>query len=405
MNCVSTSLAACLVLVVAAGWRQGATTEPKPLAGNPPPVYPSEARSDAVIGRVDVRASVGKDGKVTDVEVDEATPADYPLKEAAVKAVKSWRFEPALASGSPAPGAYKASFAFALKDPVLQSWFNVGASPIVTAGESVTLKKASGWARTARWFSDFELDCEFRILEPRSRAGLLVRARPATEDDRSSYRINLSDAVDGAEALGRIVSNRTRFREPRATEDAFNESQLASTVKPVGEWQTLKVLASNDEIRTAVNGVPVATVRVSERTGHLGFDAADGRVEVRNVRVQRRDRYVESLPASGGDVEYVNAPGQEKPPKGSVVPPKLLRSVKTDYSFEAMRRGSRGTIFVEAIVLKDGSVGPIHITKSLDLDLDQSAVAAIRQFSFAPATKDGQSIAYRLEFEMTFRLR
>jgi periplasmic protein TonB len=408
MNCASMCLTTVVVaLATTAGWwPQGPTTEPKPLAGNQPPLYPPEAREDAVIGRVAVRATIGKDGKVKEVDIEEATPTDYRFKEAAIKAVKAWRFDPALASGSPATGVYKVAFTFAPKDPVpISTWFNMGASPIASTGESVTLKGASGWARTSRWFSDFELDLEFRILEPGSRAGLLVRARPNIEGRRASYRINLSDAVDGSEAVGRIVNTSTPGRDQKSTEEAFHQSQLATSVKPIGEWQTLRILASNDELRTIVNGRAIAAARVSERTGHIGLDGANGRVEVRHVVVRRRDTYFQPLPAPGGDLQYVNLPGDKKPPAGGVVPPKLVTDVKPDYSFEAMRRIRRGMVYLEAIVMKDGSIGPIHVTKSLDLDLDQASVASVRQWTFAPATKDGQPVAFRAEIEMSFTLK
>lgn len=41
----------------------------------------------------------------------------------------------------------------------------------------------------------------------------------------------------------------------------------------------------------------------------------------------------------------------------------------------------------------------------LDLDLDQSAVAAVRRWRFEPGHKDGQRLAVRVVVEMSFSLR
>jgi TonB family protein len=59
-------------------------------------------------------------------------------------------------------------------------------------------------------------------------------------------------------------------------------------------------------------------------------------------------------------------------------------------------------VFLEAIVLADGSIGPVRVTKSLDLDLDQSAAAAVRRWQFKPALKDGAAVPALVEIEMSF---
>ena len=40
--------------------------------------------------------------------------------------------------------------------------------------------------------------------------------------------------------------------------------------------------------------------------------------------------------------------------------------------------------------------------KGLDKDVDQSAVAAVEQWRFAPAQKDGKPVAVRITLEIAF---
>src|SRR3954469_18218099 len=49
-----------------------------------------------------------------------------------------------------------------------------------------------------------------------------------------------------------------------------------------------------------------------------------------------------------------------------ITPPRLLREVKNRYTVEAMRQRVEGTVWVQAVVLPDGTVGDVTVTKSLD---------------------------------------
>jgi TonB family protein len=43
--------------------------------------------------------------------------------------------------------------------------------------------------------------------------------------------------------------------------------------------------------------------------------------------------------------------------------------------------------------------------RSLDEDLDQQAIKAIKQWTFKPGTKDGDPVAVQVFIELTFTLR
>jgi TonB family protein len=60
------------------------------------------------------------------------------------------------------------------------------------------------------------------------------------------------------------------------------------------------------------------------------------------------------------------------------------------------------TVLVQA----DGTpASDVRIVKSLDPDLDQQAIKAVRQWRFKPGTKDGQPVPVEVNIEMTFTLR
>lgn len=85
--------------------------------------------------------------------------------------------------------------------------------------------------------------------------------------------------------------------------------------------------------------------------------------------------------------------------------PVLTREVKPNYTEDAMRRKVQGFVEMEAVVKTDGTVGDVTVTRSLDPDLDQEAMKALRQWGFKPGTKDGQPVPVLVNVEMTFTLR
>ena len=68
---------------------------------NAPVNYPEESRARGDQGMVQVKALVGKDGRVVEAAVDSTQTAPAALRRAAVEAVRQWTFEPARAKGEP----------------------------------------------------------------------------------------------------------------------------------------------------------------------------------------------------------------------------------------------------------------------------------------------------------------
>ena len=95
-----------------------------------------------------------------------------------------------------------------------------------------------------------------------------------------------------------------------------------------------------------------------------------------------------------------------KPGQDGVKSPVLVREVKPQYTDEAKARKVQGSVEVEAVVQKDGTVADdVRVTKSLDEQLDQQAIVAVRQWQFRPGTKDGTPVDVEVNIELTFTLR
>lgn len=86
-------------------------TAPKPKAGNAQPVYPKSLRDEGITGKIVIKLNVYRDGSVRGAKIlrksntatteDDKKKANKLFLAAVIKAVKTWKFEPAKLSGQP----------------------------------------------------------------------------------------------------------------------------------------------------------------------------------------------------------------------------------------------------------------------------------------------------------------
>jgi TonB family protein len=88
-------------------------------------------------------------------------------------------------------------------------------------------------------------------------------------------------------------------------------------------------------------------------------------------------------------------------------PPRLVREVKPMYTGEAIRARIQGVVTLSCVVLADGSVGDVHVAKSLDATygLDDQAIIAVKQWRFSPAIKSGSPVAIVVNVDLSFTLK
>ena len=94
-------------------------------------------------------------------------------------------------------------------------------------------------------------------------------------------------------------------------------------------------------------------------------------------------------------------------PGNGVTSPVVIREVKPQYTAEAMRAKVQGTVWLQCVVMPDGTVGNVQVTKSLDstFGLDQEAIKAAKQWRFKPGTRLNEPVPVLVTIELTFTLR
>jgi protein TonB len=107
-------------------------------------------------------------------------------------------------------------------------------------------------------------------------------------------------------------------------------------------------------------------------------------------------------PGTGGGV----GGGTYRPGNGVTIP-QLVREVKPAYTADAMRAKVQGTVWLECVVMPDGTVGRVEVVRSLDstFGLDQEAIKAAKQWRFRPGMRFGEPVPVLITIELAFTLR
>jgi protein TonB len=94
-------------------------------------------------------------------------------------------------------------------------------------------------------------------------------------------------------------------------------------------------------------------------------------------------------------------------PGNGVSLPTVVKQVRPEYTEAAKAARIEGDVVMQAIVLADGRVGDVAVTKSLDSvnGLDDQAVTALKLWVFEPGTKDGIPVAVRIYVQTRFTLK
>ena len=108
------------------------------------------------------------------------------------------------------------------------------------------------------------------------------------------------------------------------------------------------------------------------------------------------DKVAGTLPAGDSGAGDNLTPGD--------TPPVLIQTVLPGYPYELQRKGIEGKVVVEFFVDSGGKVVSARAISSPNKLFSDSAVAAVRQFVFLPATRQGRPVNARMRTPIEFHL-
>ncbi len=108
------------------------------------------------------------------------------------------------------------------------------------------------------------------------------------------------------------------------------------------------------------------------------------------------------LSTAGGCFAYRYEQAWAQTANVEVTPPTVLTHVDAEYPPSALATREHADVVVAVTVDLDGHVSKTDILQSGGVDLDESAVIAVRQWTFVPAKRRGVAIASRIRVPFHF---
>jgi TonB family protein len=192
------------------------------------------------------------------------------------------------------------------------------------------------------------------------------------------------------------------FRKPLPSSFKFDRAPLrdvlAALSKESGVTWTVDAADASAPVTVDLGGqtASAAAMQIAHALGwnpfHMEFLTPSS--EFQEIRLGR------GAPADRGMPEPVYSIGN------SVTGPVPIKTLNPAYTKAAMDAKIQGQVDVEFVVQKDGTVGDVRVTRSLDPGrLDQRAVEAVKQWVFKPGRLNGTPVAVRVHAQLVFTLR
>ena len=90
---------------------------------------------------------------------------------------------------------------------------------------------------------------------------------------------------------------------------------------------------------------------------------------------------------------------------GTIKAPTVVNHPDPKYPDIYRRARISGVVFIEAAISETGTIDGARVLKSLAPELDMAALTAMRQWTFEPATKDGQPVPVLFNLKVNFTLK
>ena len=209
--------------------------------------------------------------------------------------------------------------------------------------------------------------------------------------------------------LERRTSGRTGVAVPATSRHPVATSRIEPEPTPAAAPERKPSEIEPLVARTVIAPVVVTTSRAPDREGVVARPSpvppSAGPGEGGSAGSGRGAGNGDGVGAGIGDGNGGGTGGGPYRPGAGIEPPRLLREVKAVYTEDARLRGIGGAVLLEIVVRRDGSVGDVTLRRGLGAGLDREAIAAVRQWTFAPARRLGAPVDVVVEVAVEFTQR
>jgi TonB family protein len=110
-----------------------------------------------------------------------------------------------------------------------------------------------------------------------------------------------------------------------------------------------------------------------------------------------------NLNSAGGSWVFRFAEMGESKEQGELSGPAAIQTTDPAYPTELMRKNVQGTVVLYAVIQDDGTVGQVRVLDGVNDRLDEYARAALLQWRFRPALKNGNHVTVEAVVRVPFK--
>ncbi|MEI8086542.1 MAG: DUF1080 domain-containing protein [Paludibacter sp.] len=142
---------------------------------------------------------------------------------------------------------------------------------------------SSGYLRTKKTYSNYELNLEWRWTKSLGNSGVLVHIQPKDTIWPVCYQVQQK-----ADAAGDIICMNGLWAKECTDSVKFTvKKSLTSNEKPLGEWNSMKVICKKKTLKVFINGVLQNSITgLTVDKGFIGFQNEGVPLEFRNLVIK-----------------------------------------------------------------------------------------------------------------------
>lgn len=142
---------------------------------------------------------------------------------------------------------------------------------------------SAGYLRTQKTYKNFTLTVEWRWTKVAANSGVLIHIQPNDTVWPKCFQVQQK-----ADAAGDIICMNGLWANECTDKAKFTVSKMKpSNEKPLGEWNTMKIISKNDTLEVYINGeLQNKITGMTAKKGFIGFQAEGKPMEFRNLKIK-----------------------------------------------------------------------------------------------------------------------
>lgn len=142
---------------------------------------------------------------------------------------------------------------------------------------------SAGYLRTKKTYKNFTLTVEWRWTKVEANSGVLIHIQPNDTVWPKCFQVQQK-----ADAAGDIICMNGLWANECTDKVKFTVPKMnSSNEKPLGEWNTMKIICKNGTLEVFVNGeLQNKITGMTAKKGFIGFQAEGKPMEFRNLKIK-----------------------------------------------------------------------------------------------------------------------